>query len=79
MQSWEFRRFQHIALLVAIIIIGISLTAAGKYWRNVTLRDKEKNCSSGRPVPTAIEQYYLYLGRRQYPTSTTCSRTAGPR
>jgi len=62
--------FAYIALLVAIIIIGISLTAAGKYWRNVTLRDKEEELLfRGDQYRQAIEQYYLYLGRRQYPPS----------
>lgn len=62
--------FAYIALLVAIIIIGISLTAAGKYWSNVSLRDKEEELLfRGDQYRQAIERYYLYLGRRQYPPS----------
>ena len=33
--------FTYIALLAAIVIIGISLGATGRYWSNVVLRDKE--------------------------------------
>ncbi len=36
------RGFTYIALLAAIIILGISLGAAGKYWSNVMYREKEE-------------------------------------
>jgi type II secretory pathway pseudopilin PulG len=62
--------FAYIALLVAIIIIGISLGAAGKYWSNVVLRDKEEELLfRGEQYRQAIEHYYNYLGKREYPQS----------
>ena len=52
------RGFAYIALLVAIIIIGISLGAAGKYWSNVMLRDKEEELLyRGDQYRRAIERY----------------------
>ncbi len=50
--------FAYIALLVAIIIIGISLGAAGKYWSNVMLRDKEEELIfRGEEYRKAIDSY----------------------
>jgi type II secretory pathway pseudopilin PulG len=50
--------FSYIALLVAIVIIGISLGAAGKYWQNVMLRDKEEELLfRGDQYRQAIELY----------------------
>jgi type II secretory pathway pseudopilin PulG len=63
------RGFSYIALLVAIVIIGISLGAAGKYWQNVMLRDKEEEMLfRGNQYRRAIERYYSAIpGRLQYP------------
>jgi type II secretory pathway pseudopilin PulG len=63
--------FAYIALLVAIIIIGISLGAAGKYWSNVMLRDKEEELLfRGEQYRKAIDLYYFSIpGRREYPSS----------
>lgn len=73
-QSGAFRNssgFSYIALLVAITIIGISLGAAGKYWQNVMLRDKEEELLfRGDQYRQAIERYYKAVpGRPQYPQS----------
>ncbi|HEX9113127.1 MAG TPA: type II secretion system protein [Nitrospirota bacterium] len=61
--------FSYIALLVAIVIIGISLGAAGKYWQNVMLREKEEELLfRGNQYRQAIERYYTAIpGRAQYP------------
>jgi type II secretory pathway pseudopilin PulG len=71
-QSGTFRNaqgFSYVALLVAIVIIGISLGAAGKYWQNVMLRDKEEELLfRGDQYRQAIERYYTAVpGRPQYP------------
>ncbi len=51
--------FTYIALLAAIVIIGISLGAAGKYWSNVILREKETELLfRGDQYRRAIELYY---------------------
>ena len=67
----DFRGFAYIALLVAIIIIGISLGAAGKYWSNVMLRDKEEELLfRGDQYRTAIEHYVSAVpGIQVYPQS----------
>jgi type II secretory pathway pseudopilin PulG len=52
------RGFAYLALLVAIIIIGISLGAATRYWSNVSLREKEKELLfRGDQYRSAIERY----------------------
>ncbi len=52
------RGFTYIALLAAIVIIGISLGAAGKYWSNVMLREKEEELLfRGNQYVEAIERY----------------------
>jgi type II secretory pathway pseudopilin PulG len=63
--------FSYIALLAAIVIIGISLGAAGKYWSSVLLRDKEEELLfRGDQYRQAIERYYLAIpGRLEYPSS----------
>ena len=51
--------FAYIALLVVIVVIGISLGAAGRYWSNVVLRDKEEELlCRGDQYRQAIERYY---------------------
>jgi type II secretory pathway pseudopilin PulG len=61
--------FTYVALLAAIVIIGISLGAAGKYWQNVMMREKEEELLfRGGQYRLAIERYYTaYPGRFQYP------------
>jgi type II secretory pathway pseudopilin PulG len=61
--------FAYIALLVVIVVIGISLGAAGKYWSNVVLRDKEEELIfRGDQYRQAIELYYkAVLVGPQYP------------
>ena len=62
--------FTYLALLAAIIIIGITLSAAGKYWQNVTLREKEEELLfRGNQYRSAIERYYLSPPGRQYPSN----------
>jgi type II secretory pathway pseudopilin PulG len=63
------RGFTYIGLLVIIVVIGISLGAAGKYWQNVMLRDKEKELLfRGDQYRIAIDRYTLAIpGRRMYP------------
>jgi len=65
------RGFAYVALIVAIVIIGISLGAAGKYWSFVIARDKEAELLfRGDQYRLAIERYYYALpGRPQYPAS----------
>jgi type II secretory pathway pseudopilin PulG len=61
--------FAYVALIVALVIIGISLGAAGKYWQYVMLRDKEEELLfRGDQYRQAIELYYRAVpGRLQYP------------
>jgi type II secretory pathway pseudopilin PulG len=63
--------FTYIALLAAIVIIGISLASAGKYWQNVLLREKEEELLfRGDQYRQAIERYYTALpGRAELPPS----------
>ena len=63
--------FAYIALLVVIVVIGISLGAAGKYWSNVALRDKEEELIfRGDQYRQAVELYYkAVLVAPQYPNS----------
>jgi len=61
--------FAYIALLAAIVIIGISLGAAAKYWSNMSLRDKEQELLyRGDQYRKAIEHYsYAVPGRTEFP------------
>ena len=48
------------ALLAAIVIIGIVLGAAGKYWQNVMMRDKEEELLfRGEQYRLAIDRYFV--------------------
>ncbi len=50
--------FTYIALLAAIVILGITLTATGKYWQNLSLREKEEELLfRGNQYVMAIERY----------------------
>jgi type II secretory pathway pseudopilin PulG len=52
------RGFTYLALLAAIIIIGISLGAATRYWSNILLRDQEEELLfRGEQYRQAIEKY----------------------
>ena len=63
------RGFTYIALLVAIVIIGISLGSATRSWRNVSLREKEEELLfRGDQYRLAIERYsHAVPGKLQYP------------
>ena len=63
--------FTYLALLAAIVIIGISLGSAGKYWQNVMMREKEEELLfRGEQYRLAIERYFTsFPGRFQYPQS----------
>lgn len=62
--------FTYMALLAAIVIIGITMGSVAKSWQNVTQRDKEEELLfRGNQYRLAIERYYLALNRRQYPQS----------
>jgi type II secretory pathway pseudopilin PulG len=73
--------FTYIALLAAIVIIGIVMSQAGKYWQNVMQRDKEEELLfRGNQYRTAIERYYNSPPPGQFPNSIddllTDNRTA---
>jgi type II secretory pathway pseudopilin PulG len=73
--------FTYLALLAAIVIIGISLGSAGKYWKNVMLREKEEELLfRGNQYRYAIERYFYSPPAQQYPSSIddllTDNRTA---
>jgi type II secretory pathway pseudopilin PulG len=63
--------FAYVALIVVIVIIGISLGAAGRYWSSVLLRDKEEELLfRGDQYRKAIELFYKAVpGAPQYPSS----------
>jgi len=65
------RGFTYIALLVAIVIIGITMGATGKYWSSVMAREKEEELLfRGDQYRAAIERYYHAVpGRNHYPQS----------
>jgi type II secretory pathway pseudopilin PulG len=63
--------FTYIALLAAIVIIGITLGSAAKSWQNISQREKEEELLfRGNQYRMAIERYYNALpGRHQLPNS----------
>ena len=63
--------FTYVALLAAIVILGISMGAAGKYWSFIMQREKEEELLfRGEQYRLAIERYYRALpGRNAYPPS----------
>ena len=65
------RGFTYLALLAAIVIIGISLGSAARSWQNISLREKEEELIfRGNQYRLAIERYYLALpAKRQYPST----------
>lgn len=67
--------FTYIIVLLAVVIIGISLSAAGKYWSFIDKREKEEELLFvGRQFITAIDSYFksahgganLYPGKLEY-------------
>ena len=63
--------FTYLALLAAIVIIGISLGAVTKYWSNLALREKEVELLfRGDQYRKAIERYTSAIpGRTEFPQS----------
>jgi type II secretory pathway pseudopilin PulG len=62
--------FTYVALLAAIVIIGITLSATGKYWSNVMRREKEDELLfRGLQYRTAIERYYVARAPHMLPNS----------
>ena len=62
--------FTYLVLLAAIIIIGISMGAAGKYWQNILQREKEEELLfRGDQYVKAIERYYSSGAQQMYPQS----------
>lgn len=60
--------FTYVALLAAIVIIGIVLGQAGKYWQNVMLREKEEELLfRGEQYRNAIGRHFRT--RNVYPQS----------
>ncbi len=66
------RGFTYIALLLAIVIIGISLSAAGRYWKFIDQKDKEDELLfRGDQFVRAIDAYFrsAHGGANIYPKS----------
>ncbi len=63
--------FTYIALLAAVIIIGILISASSRYWSNIMLRDKEEELLfRGNQYRLAIKLYTMSVpGRAAYPKS----------
>jgi type II secretory pathway pseudopilin PulG len=51
--------FTYLSVLILVVISGIALTAASKYWSTVSKREKEKELLfRGDRIKKAIESYY---------------------
>ncbi len=51
--------FTYLSVLILVVISGIALTAASKYWSTVAKREKEKELLfRGDRIKKAIESYY---------------------
>lgn len=62
--------FTYVALLATIVIISISLGAAGKYWSSVMKREKEEELLfRGDQYRSAIERYYTAKQPFTFPNS----------
>ena len=68
---WNSTGFTYLALLAAIVIIGITLGTVARYWSNVSARDKEEELLfRGNQYRNAIENYYYGIpGKFEYPPS----------
>ena len=59
--------FTYIGLLIAVVILGIGLSAVGTVWRTQAQREREQQLLFiGREFRTAIAAYYL-AGGHQFP------------
>jgi type II secretory pathway pseudopilin PulG len=59
--------FTYIGLLIAVVILGISLSAVGTVWRTQAQREREQELLFiGREFRTAIAAYYR-AGAHQFP------------
>ena len=59
--------FTYIGLLIAVVILGIGLSAVGTVWRTQAQREREQELLFiGREFQTAIAAYYR-AGAHQYP------------
>lgn len=60
--------FTYTALLVGIVIIGITMSAAGRYWQHMMQREKEEELLfRGMQYRQAIERYYFAKAPNLYP------------
>lgn len=60
--------FTYTALLAAIVIIGITMSAAGKYWQNVMQREREEELLfRGGQYQQAIERYFSAKAPNVFP------------
>ena len=63
----EAAGFTYIGLLIAVVILGIGLSAVGTVWRTQAQREREQELLFiGREFRTAIAAYYR-AGAHQYP------------
>jgi type II secretory pathway pseudopilin PulG len=61
--------FTYIGLLIAVVVLGLALSAVGTVWRTQTQREREQELLFiGREFRTAIASYYG-SGAHQYPQS----------
>jgi type II secretory pathway pseudopilin PulG len=62
--------FTYVALLAAIVIIGITMTVTGKYWSSVMRREKEEELLfRGDQYRLAIEGYYKAKAPNAFPAN----------
>jgi len=63
--------FTYMALLAALVIIGITLGTVARYWSSVAAREKEEELLfRGDQYRSAIEKYFYGIpGRYEYPPS----------
>jgi type II secretory pathway pseudopilin PulG len=62
--------FTYVGLLIAVVILGVALSAAGTVWRTQAQREREKELLFiGREFRAAIASYYRGggMGGHQYP------------
>src|ERR1700730_5398969 len=61
--------FTYIGLLIAVVVMGLALSAVGTVWRTQAQREREQELLFiGREFRTAIASYYG-SGAHQYPQS----------
>ncbi len=64
--SGKERGFTYLALLFAIVLVGISLSATGQYWSTILKREKEAELLfRGDEIKDAIGEYYR--SHKRYP------------